>query len=164
MLLCWGISSSTKTTKKLCLAQVQFNNKFPNPNTQKIYNKFPNQLRKKKIKNQSLTNQDPSKWKTKKHRNIKKYSLMQYLPFICSALIQSSVNDQRPPLSFSLCCSSFSLGLPRSLYFSFWSFSLSPLWWSNSLEVLKLFWPRGVETWKKTKWRSVWRKIEIREK
>ena len=29
-------------------------NKFPNPNTQKIYNKFPNQLRKKK--NQSLAN------------------------------------------------------------------------------------------------------------
>ena len=28
--------------KKKCLAQVQFNNKFPNPNTQKIYNKFPN--------------------------------------------------------------------------------------------------------------------------
>ena len=29
---------------------MQFNNKFPNPNTQKIYNKFPNQLSKKKLK------------------------------------------------------------------------------------------------------------------
>ena len=30
------------------------NNKFPNPNTIKIYKKFPNQLRKKRKKNQSL--------------------------------------------------------------------------------------------------------------
>ena len=69
---------------------------------------------------------------------------MPYLPFVCSVLIQSSVNDRWPFLSLSLCYSSFSLGLSRSLYLSFWSFSLNPLWWSNSLEVLKLFWPRDV--------------------
>ena len=76
--------------------------------TQKIYNKFPNQLSKKK-KNQSLANQDSSKCKTKKHRNIVKSSLMQYLPFVCSALIQSSINDRRqacvnPDLKGCLSC------------------------------------------------------------
>ena len=73
--------------------------------------------------------------KTSEYREIFPYAVS---PF--HLLCFDPIFSQWPATnSLSLCCSSFSLGLPRSLYFSFWSFSLSPLWWSNSLEVLKLF-------------------------
>ena len=50
----WAITKLTQRIKDahvFVYAQflIPLNNKFPNPNTQKIYNKFPNQLRKKKI-------------------------------------------------------------------------------------------------------------------
>ena len=64
----------------------------------------------------------------KKHQNIAKSSLMQYLPFVCSASIQSSVNDQQPPLS--LCCSfsfSFFGFIENSLFFILIFLTLSPL-------------------------------------
>ena len=76
-------------------------------------------------------------------QNKKTSEYREIFPYVVSPfhlLCSDPIFSQWPATnSLSLCCSSFSLGLPRSLYFSFWSFSLSPLWWSNSLEVLKLF-------------------------
>ena len=64
----------------------------------------------------------------KKNQNIAKSSLMQYLPFVCSAPIQSLVNDRQPPLS--LCCSfsfSFFGFIENSLFFILIFLTLSPL-------------------------------------
>ena len=102
---------ATKTTKKQHLAQVQFNNKFPNPNIKKPITNSQISQRKKinksiPCKSRFLEMQN----KKKKNQNIAKSSLMQYLPFVCFALIQTIVNDKRqayinPDLKGCLSCS-----------------------------------------------------------
>ena len=75
---------ATKTTKKQHLAQVQFNNKFPNPNTQKIYKKFPNQLRKKKIPCRSgFLKMQNKKKKKSKYSKIFPYAVSSFR-LLCS--------------------------------------------------------------------------------
>ena len=60
----------------------------------------------------------------KKHQNIAKSSLVQYLPFICFALIQSLVND-RDQLSLSL----------SLLFFIFFGFAEISLFFLGGAEV-----------------------------
>ena len=72
----------------LCL----LNNKFSNPNTKKIYNKFPNQLRKKKKKIPCKLGF--LKMQNKKTSEYSKIFQMEFVPiYIYSALIQSSQSE-----------------------------------------------------------------------